>query len=87
MISQAELTSLAALARLSLNEAEQATLIHDLDAILDYVGQLKEAIFVENRENWPPPPISNKADILREDGAPHSRLASRRFKVKAIFSE
>jgi|SRR3989344_4911318 len=43
MVEEKELIQLASLARINLSEAEEAELLNDLRAILDYVDQLKQA--------------------------------------------
>jgi len=90
MISQDELTQLAALARLALDESERATLAHDLDLILDYVDQLKQADFSQKVRPFPPKVLrlnlKESENVLREDGEPHPPVASRQFKVKAVFN-
>jgi len=81
MISQTELISLAALARLALNESEPGTLIRDFDSVLDYVDQLKTAPLVDGAGEE----IGPAKNVGRTDDEPHRSQPSRQFKVKAVF--
>jgi aspartyl-tRNA(Asn)/glutamyl-tRNA(Gln) amidotransferase subunit C len=62
MITKEEIQKLADLARLSLTEGEKESLRKDIDSILEYVGQIKEA-GGETAEPWEPA-IRN---VMRED--------------------
>ncbi|MBI2097563.1 MAG: aspartyl/glutamyl-tRNA amidotransferase subunit C [Candidatus Vogelbacteria bacterium] len=73
MMGEKELTQLASLARINLTTAEQAGLLNDLGAILDYVDQLKQAAPTGKGstfktqslkvESWKTVPVN----VLRED--------------------
>jgi aspartyl-tRNA(Asn)/glutamyl-tRNA(Gln) amidotransferase subunit C len=63
-VSKADVDYIAALARLSFNDAEKEAMTHDLNEILNYVEKLNE-LDTENIE-----PLANMGDrtnVLRED--------------------
>lgn len=65
MISKEEVKKLADLARLRVPEEELDQLTHDLESILGYVSELKNAPVSETEEK---PPLVN---VLRADLDPH----------------
>lgn len=61
-----ETKKLAALARLSLTEAELKKLSKEIDSILEYVSQVKEATTASAKAV-----TSSLTNVMREDGEPH----------------
>lgn len=65
-INKDEVLKLARLARIEIGEVEAETLSHEFDAILKYVGEIKNSKIENSKiKNYP---ISN---IMREDKNPH----------------
>lgn len=62
MITKEEIQKLADLSRISLSDAEKESLRKDIDGILEYVGQIKEA-GVKGGEVWEPA----ERNVMRED--------------------
>jgi len=69
MISKEEIKKLADLARIELGEEEQAKLASEMDAILDYVGQIKKMAGKEKGEKEETGSDSLR-NVLREDTNP-----------------
>ena len=63
-----DIEKLAALSRIALSEEEKNSLLKDMDSILNYVDQVKEAVAI-SVENAGEKPYSR--NIWREDGKPH----------------
>lgn len=68
MITKEEIQKLADLARIFLPESEKESLRKDIDGILEYVGQIKEASSVEG-EPWE---LAVK-NVMREDIPTHKK--------------
>jgi aspartyl/glutamyl-tRNA(Asn/Gln) amidotransferase C subunit len=67
MASADDVKKLAALARISVNEAELEKFAKEFDGILAYVGKLEELDIPKGGDRRPP--VRN---VLREDGEPHA---------------
>ncbi len=67
MATAEEVKKLAALARISVGEAELDTFTKEFDAILAYVGQLEKLELPANAERELPP----LRNVMRLDGEPH----------------
>ncbi len=74
MISKEEIKKLADLARIEIGEEEQAKLALEMDAILDYVGQISE---ISEGSAFPSPEqgeghaiVGGEVNIMREDENP-----------------
>ncbi|MBI2100536.1 MAG: aspartyl/glutamyl-tRNA amidotransferase subunit C [Candidatus Vogelbacteria bacterium] len=82
MVGEKELTQLASLARINLPAAEQAGLLNDLRAILDYVDQLKQVAPIGKGSTFKTQNLkvepwgTGPANVLREDGPPVSVATS-----------
>ena len=57
---------LSELARMDISESEAKELLKDMDSILKYVGDIKEAVTTEVL-----PEAGMLRNIMREDGEPH----------------
>lgn len=68
MISKAEIKKLADLARIDIKEAEQDELASEMEAILDYVGQIKEITGEAIEEDNQIGPLRN---VMRLDENPN----------------
>lgn len=66
MATTDDVQKLAALARISVTDAELETFVKEFDGILAYVGQLNTLALEE--ETVSVPPLRN---VMREDGEPH----------------
>ena len=67
MISLEEVKKLALLARIEMTEKEQKKLQKDLEAILDYVGQLKKAPLDTNQAGAVSEKIPEIFNVFRKD--------------------
>ena len=66
MATTEEVKKLAALARISIGEAELEKFTKEFDSILAYVGQLEKLELPQAGEVRPP-----LRNVMREDGGPH----------------
>ena len=66
MIEVEEIEKLAELSRIEVPEDEKKALASDIEAILEYISQIKEVASVE-----PSPEVGEHHNIMREDGKPH----------------
>ncbi len=76
MISKEEIKKLADLARIDLPNAEIAELVEEIDAILDYVGQIK-SVTNEGGADFPSPDqgeghtiVGGEVNVMRDDTNP-----------------
>lgn len=67
MLTPEEIDKLAELSRLDISSEEKKGLLGDLEAILAYVSEVKEA----TKEKWAPGKGEMTNINLREDNAPH----------------
>lgn len=63
MITKKEVENLANLARIKLNDEEKSDLTKDIDSILNYVGQIKEATLDMDHK----PQVGDVYNIFRND--------------------
>jgi len=68
MISKQEIEDLAKLSRISLTEDEKDKIQKDLDAVLEYISQLKNAPVLDKEVS----DIYGNKNVFREDENPHS---------------
>lgn len=82
MISKEEIKKLADLARISLEDGEIEKLRGEMNAILDYVGQVKSVAGEEKAGE-----ISEHYNVMREDGSPDRPAAESGTRSKELIEE
>ena len=77
MISKEDIKKLADLARIAIEDKETEELAGEIDAILDYVGQVKSVVGSEDKNGFPSPEqgeglreARGGVNVLREDSNP-----------------
>lgn len=68
--SDIDIEKLAALARIEISPAEKAILEKDMESVLDYVSQVREAASAT-----PPKEAGELRNVMREDKNPHPKGA------------
>lgn len=68
MIGKKDIEKLAKLSRIEISEQEQALLEKDMESILGYVSQIKEAV-----SKTPPKEAGLLHNVIREDTTPHKK--------------
>jgi len=86
-ISEAEVSKVALLARLTLSDEEIKLLTRQLDAILEYVGQLDE---LDTQAVEPMAHVADVSNVLREDEvgvslSPETALANAPKRERGLF--
>ncbi len=68
MIEKKDIEKLATLCRIEVSEEEKNILAKDMESILGYVSQIKEAF-----SGIPPQEVGELRNIMREDKNPHKK--------------
>lgn len=80
-----EIESLARLSRISLSEEEKEAFTGEIDAILAYVGKVKEMAEDETRSQPAVGPVSNvfRADEITNQGGKNTEVLTTAFPVRS----